>query len=332
MLRLYDTTESLKNQEEELDPIGGMTNHKKENIRLADIAELAGYKREGERLRECGLTPVTAIHKETGETGLVSLYHCRVRLCPVCEWGRARANYARLSTALNWLKENRPGYVPCFLTLTLKNIPADKLRSTISHMMRSFNRLTKYDGIKQCVQGYWRALEVTRNPDTGHYHPHIHVLLLMVPGYACKGGPYITKDVFIKRWRQALREGYDPSVKIQRVGYGKDAAGEHKAVLEVTKYVVKSSDMFQGSDKLKARIFRELRPALAGVRLVGAGGMIKEALELLKLGELDDPLTPETMSIARRVQASPADWILLYWRWGASGYVLDGRKDGAEEC
>ena len=62
---------------------------------------------------------------------------------------------------------------------------------------------------------------------------------------------------------------------------------------------------------------------------MGTGGIIREALRALKLDKLDELESPEDMSVARQVEASPADWVLLYWRWGASGYVLTDRKDGA---
>lgn len=338
MLRLYDTTEILKDQEERfdpvLDPIEGMTSHKKENLQLADAAELAGYEQEGKRLRSCGLTPVTATHKATGETGLIALFHCRVRLCPVCEWGRARANYARLSAAISWVDEHHPGLVPVFLTLTVKNTKPDDLRSSLTHMLKSFTRLLKHRDIARCVRGYWRAVEVTRNAREGTYHPHIHALVMMAPGYASKGGAYISHSEWVSHWKQALGVRYAPSVRIERVGRAGDAeaAAEHKAVLEVCKYSVKGSDILTGTKALQARVFGQLRPALAGVQLVGAGGVIREALRALKMDRLDEVESPEDMSIARRVQANPADWVLLYWRWGASGYVLDSRKDGAEDA
>lgn len=334
MLQLYDTTEILKDQGEKLDPIEGMTSHKKENLQVADAAELAGYEQEGKRLRSCGLTPVTATHKATGETGLISLFHCRVRLCPVCEWGRARANYARLSAALDWVDEHHPGLVPCFLTLTVKNTKPDNLRSSLTHMLKSFTRLLMHREIKRCVRGYWRAVEVTRNAREGTYHPHIHALVMMAPGYASKGGAYISHSEWVSHWKQALGVRYAPSVRIERVGRAGDAeaAAEHKAVLEVCKYSVKGSDILTGTKALQARVFGQLRPALAGVQLVGAGGVIREALRALKMDKLDALESPQDMSIARRVEASPADWVLLYWRWGGSGYVLDGRKDGAEDA
>ena len=334
MLQLYDTTEILKDQEGKLDPIEGMTSHKKENLQLADAAELAGYEQEGKRLRSCGLTPVTATHKRTGETGLVALFHCRVRLCPVCEWGRARANYARLSAAISWVDEHHPGLVPVFLTLTVKNTKPDDLRSSLTHMLKSFTRLLKHRDIARCVRGYWRAVEVTRNAREGTYHPHIHALVMMAPGYASKGGAYISHSDWISHWKQALDVSYSPIVRIQRVGRAGDAeaAAEHKAVLEVCKYTVKGSDILTGTKALQARVFGQLRPALAGVQLVGAGGVIREALRALKMDKLDELESPEDMSIARRVEASPADWVLLYWRWGASGYVLDSRKDGSEDA
>lgn len=333
MLQEYDITNFAEMQEGAVyDPMPGLGERKMNNIALAEAAERAGYAPEAERLRSCGLAPVTAVNKITGETGFAGFYHCRVRLCPICEWGRARANYARLSAALGWIKEKEPGLVPCFLTLTLKNVPPDKLRFTISHMLQSFHRLLRQREVKRCVRGYWRALEVTRNAKEATYHPHIHVLLMMTPGYASKNGAYIEHTEWVKRWKMALDVVYPPSVYIERVGYGEKAEEEHKAVLEVTKYAVKGSDILTGSKALQARIFGQLRPALAGLRLVGAGGIIKDALKLLKLGELEDPNSPEDESIMRRVEANPADWILLHWRWGASGYILDGRKDGAEDA
>ena len=301
----------------------GLGGHKMDNMMRADAAERAGYPQEASRLRSCGLYPVTAVHRETGETGIVGLYHCRVRLCPVCEWGRARANYARLSAALNWVRDREPGLVPVFVTLTIRNTRADELGAAIAHMLHSYHRLLRQRDVKACVRGYWRAVEVTRNAHNGTYHPHIHALLMMVPGYASKGGPYIQQAEFVRRWRLALDANYSPSVRVERVGYGKADEAAYKAVLEVTKYTVKGSDMLRGSPALQARIFAQLRPALAGVRLVGAGGVIRDALRVLKLGQLDDPANPADASIMQRVAASPADWVLLHWRWGASGYILD---------
>ena len=94
MLQLYDTTEILKDQGEKLDPIEGMTSHKKENLQVADAAELAGYEQEGKRLRSCGLTPVTATHKATGETGL-SLFFTAVCGSALCVSGGGRGRTMR---------------------------------------------------------------------------------------------------------------------------------------------------------------------------------------------------------------------------------------------
>ena len=91
-------------------------------------------------------------------------------------------------------------------------------------------------------------------------------------------------------------------------------------------------DILTGTKALQARVFGQLRPALAGVQLVGAGGVIREALAALKMTDLENPESPEDMSVMRRVEANPADWVLLYWRWGASGYILDSRKDGSENA
>lgn len=318
-----------KSQEVESFPIEALEEKKMENTKLADAAELAGYETEARRLRSCGLFPVVAVNKQTGKKGIVSLFHCCVRLCPVCEWRRSRTNFFKLSSAFQWIREREPGLVPVFLTLTVKNTDADGLRSTISHTLQSFSKLLRQRPIQEVVRGYYRGVEVTRNRKTGEYHPHIHVLMLMPETYAQKGGPYISHAEWVRRWKMALGVDYSPSVRIERVGQTGNELAEHKAVLEVVKYSVKGSDMLTGTKRTQARVWSELYPALRQVRLMGTGGIIREALRALKLDKLDELESPEDMSVARQVEASPADWVLLYWRWGASGYVLTDRKDGA---
>lgn len=43
---------------------------------------------------------------------------------------------------------------------------------------------TKVDLWSRVLPGQWRTIEVTRNPKTGLYHPHMHVLMLATDGYA----------------------------------------------------------------------------------------------------------------------------------------------------
>ena len=326
---MNNNTKNEKSQEVEAFPIEALEEKKMENTKLADAAELAGYEAEARRLRSCGLFPVVAVNKLTGKAGVISLFHCCVRLCPVCEWRRSRTNFYKLSEAFQWIREREPGLVPVFLTLTVKNTDADGLRSTISHTLQSFSRLLRQRPIQEVVRGYYRGVEVTRNRKTGEYHPHIHVLMLMPETYAQKGGPYISHTEWVRRWKMALGVDYSPSVRIERVGQTGNELAEHKAVLEVVKYSVKGSDMLTGTKRTQARVWSELYPALRQVRLMGTGGIIREALRALKLDKLDELESPEDMSVARQVEASPADWVLLYWRWGASGYVLTDRKDGA---
>lgn len=330
-LHMNDNMKKRENQEDAF-PIEALEEKKMENTKLADAAELAGYEAEARRLRSCGLFPVVAVNKLTGKTGVISLFHCCVRLCPVCEWRRSRTNFYKLSEAFQWIKEREPGLVPVFLTLTVKNTDADGLRFAISHTLQSFSRLLRQRPIQEVVRGYYRGVEVTRNRRTGQYHPHIHVLMLMPETYAQKGGPYISHTEWVRRWKMALDIDYSPSVRIERVGQTGNELAEHKAVLEVVKYSVKGSDMLTGTKRTQARVWSELYPALRQVRLMGTGGIIREALRALKLDKLDELESPEDMSVARQVEASPADWVLLYWRWGGSGYVLDIRKDGAEGC
>src|SRR5690606_12341063 len=101
---------------------------------------------------------------------------CRVRLCPMCAWRRslviahqikAVAHEAVKRQSMRWL----------FLTLTIRNCTGDDLIDTISHLMKSWRRLSQRKLFSDVVVGWFRSLEITRNLLDDTYHPHFHVLL-----------------------------------------------------------------------------------------------------------------------------------------------------------
>ena len=308
-------------------PLPGMGPRKRANVAVADAARSAGDERTAARLDACGMMPITAIHRDSGETGVVAMQHCHVRLCPVCEWARARANYARLARALDWLEDEGMRYKPLFLTLTARNCRPSAIRAEIAHMGRAWASLSR-KRLPSVMRGYWRAIEVTRNAVTGEYHPHMHVLILAPDTYATPAGEYVPHGEWLRQWQAALGVDYNPSVYIERIGgAGAHAVEEHRALLETCKYAAKASDIIVGPDELRAQIWAELSAGIRGVRLVSAGGILRDALRALRLDDLDALDAPEDLSVQARVTASPVDWIILHWRWGASGYVLDRVED-----
>ena len=65
---------------------------------------------------------------------------CRVRHCPVCQWRRSLMWKARAYEALPGVINDFPKHRWLFLTLTVKNVPIQELRSTLDSMNKSFVR------------------------------------------------------------------------------------------------------------------------------------------------------------------------------------------------
>ncbi|KYD03686.1 hypothetical protein B4144_3959 [Bacillus atrophaeus] len=96
-------------------------------------------------------------------------------------------------------------------------------------------------------------LTVPRNADEEDtYHPHFHVLLPVKKNY-------IKQADWTSLWKKALKLDYTPIVDIRRVkGKAKidaeqiesdvrEAKMEQKAVLEISKYPVKDTDVVRGN-------------------------------------------------------------------------------------
>lgn len=269
---------------------------------------------------------------------LYQAYLCKVRLCPMCNWRRslkiAWQNKRIVETAnkqykLRWI----------FLTLTIKNCEANRLKETVDYMMKSWNRFIGYKRIKEAVRGYFRALEITknRNPHSksnGTYHPHFHVLICVQPSYF-KGGKYIKQKEWQAFWKRAAKLDYDPIVDIRPVRPKegqlnldkveddiKQAIKEQKAIQEISKYPVKDTDVLP-ADKLTTdgiETVYTLDNAVAHKRLIGYGGILREIRREL---ELDDP---EDGDLIRTTDEDPVAngiaEVTAYWHIGIKDYVI----------
>ena len=229
-----------------------------------------------------------------------------------------------------------------FLTLTVRNVEADELKSTIEGMTQGFNRLFKYKQVQKSVKGYFRALEVTKNtnPDSDHfgtYHPHFHVLIAVKPTYF-RGGYYIKQAEWGELWKKAAKLDYSPIVHVTTVKPKKQlvdidgiaqevqsSIAESKAVFEVSKYPVKDSDIIGMKEVVTPEAVETvltLDNALSHKRLISYGGILKtihaelnldnsEDGDLIKVGEDD----PDDI-------ANAAFEVMAYWHVGLKQYMV----------
>ncbi|CAI6332344.1 Replication protein, partial (plasmid) [Bacillus subtilis] len=253
--------------------------------------------------------------------------------CPMCAWRRSlKIAYHNKLIVEEANRQYGCGWI--FLTLTVRNVEGDGLKSAISDMMKGFNRLMKYKRVDKSTLGYFRALEITKNHDEDTYHPHFHVLLPVKKSYFT-GKNYIKQADWTSLWKKAMKLDYTPIVDIRRVkGKAKidaeqiendvrEAMMEQKAVLEISKYPVKDTDVVRGNkvteDNLNTVFY--LDDALAARRLIGYGGILKEIHKELNLGDAEDGDLVKIEEEDDEV-ANGAFEVMAYWHPGIKNYIV----------
>ncbi|MEM6754480.1 MAG: protein rep, partial [Cyanobacteria bacterium P01_C01_bin.38] len=224
--------------------------HRRSAELVASIYQSADYQRYSERISNCSSLLEFALVADDKELffKLRSAHFCRHRHCTVCQWRRTLMWTARFLKAMPKIQQDYPTHRYIFLTLTVRNCPLDELRSTISWMNKSWERMThrkSFPGV-----GFVKSVEVTRNKKDNTAHPHFHVLIMVPSGYFGSRGGYLSKDKWINLWRSCLRADYDPSINVQVVKNDKDESSITGALREVLKYTVKPSDLIEDADWL----------------------------------------------------------------------------------
>lgn len=224
---------------------------------------------------------------------------CQLRTCPVCCWLKSTKWRIRIFQGLPGLLGDYPNYPFLFLTLTVKNCHFTELRSTLRMMSTAWDRLAHL----QCFPaiGFLKSVEIARPYDCfyggqfigrmgvslikrwiaalkemGNWnprlwreyyceecHPHIHVLMMVSPSYSPESEEYIKHPRWQALWKRAARLDYEPIVDIRKV------SKLNNAVLETSKYCLKTSDMV---DVLGCLTVRQLH----GLRLLSVGGAFND--------------------------------------------------------
>ncbi|TFW45526.1 protein rep [Bacillus sp. 005/A4HT-01/001] len=291
------------------------------------------YGKKAEKVCNCAECLVFRRDIETGRLRLSNAYFCKVRLCSMCAWRRSLkiASHNKLIVE-EANRQYKPAWI--FLTLTVKNVEGDDLKQTITDMMQGFRKLFQYKKVKTGVLGFFRALEITKNHEENTYHPHFHVLIPVKRSYFTGKG-YIKQAEWTSLWKRAMKLDYTPIVHVQRVKgkKGIDAEAierevrkemeEQKAILEISKYPVKDTDIIRGNEVTEENLdtVYYLDGALSARRLIGYGGILKEIHkelnltdaedgDLVRIEEDDDEVANETFEVMAR------------WHVGIKNYII----------
>lgn len=209
--------------------------------------------------------------------GTVSgLTRCHNRLCLICNWRDARANFAEVKQIVSQAEqEGRHKYI--FATFTIRNCNKGELSNTIDELMQAVNRLQSNKAWKSRVIGYIRHMEITVSADGNTFHPHYHYILMMPEDYYVNSSLYLTRDEWRHKWCKAAHIVDEDENQC----YIKAVSDKNldNTIAEVSKYAIKMAEEIrtQSND-----IIRELMQSLRRRRLQAYGGLIKEIAQNIK--------------------------------------------------
>jgi hypothetical protein len=227
---------------------------KRDAIRRAHEA-IAPHSNATQRFNDCGRNCwVMECSTEPGRFRL-SCDRCRSRWCDACAQDRRRTVTANLVTKLCERYKLANPAVPCkhirFLTLTMKSA-ATPLKEQLDRLYSCWGRFRHRPQIAACIKGGIAFLELSRNRQTGHWHPHLHVLF---------EGEFLPHAVASKAWLAVTTDSFIVDVRaIRTVG---EACGY------VVKYATKavSANVWADPEALK-----EAMVALVGKRTFNSFG------------------------------------------------------------
>lgn len=226
---------------------------------------------------------------------IASANFCRNRFCPTCQWRRSVKLFRQNYECFQWIKAQYPGCRFVFLTLTVRNVSIDFLSSRLFDMSNAWHRFTMRRDFKALgLLGWLRVLEVTRNSDTGTYHPHFHIVLV-IP--ACRSLP--DHSWWLRCWQLAARDESIMFVNLRVLD------GSKSSIKEVSKYVVKDSD-FSGSDWVYD--FPKLYSSLCHVRCFSPSGCWRDARRVLGFVDPDKDSLTDDVSTGGKIK----DFVYLY--------------------
>lgn len=279
------------------DPLSRLSNHKRFHAPITQhLMTNAETRTVGRRIANCAQTLDLLI--ETPLKGdlyahLMGAATCNTRLCPWCEWRRSLRWRRRIYEGLEQFAQERPKWRPLLLTLTERNCEFDELGDRLRDMLKAFHRFHRRSFFPTAF--WFRKTEVTfplrlapkegatqtsDESDPGFVplggrwaHPHIHVLLMVPPGYWGPG--YVKQTRWQQEWMDAGRYDYVPVVDVRpvkaRAGSGFTGNLNLLAAMEVGKYVTKASEFKElGAD------LPNIHWQLRGHRMIGVSQAMRQ--------------------------------------------------------
>ena len=270
--------------------------HKQNNLKLVELYKQAikispnviSPKRLQD-LADCA-NQLEYLQDVEGNKKLYKTYFCRVRLCPMCQWRRSLKLFSQVSKITDYINQNNNKQARyLFITLTQKNCSGSELVQEINKINKSFSllvdktkRVQPAAKFKKMLLGYIKSTEVTYNPKTKTYHPHLHCIFAVQGEYFNKAN-YINKNTWRAIWADLLKVDYLPQINVQAI----KPARQQKAVAELAKYPAKVSSILNLPQAQAVQVVMDLTTLCYKRRFVAFGGIFKKTKALLKMQDVE---------------------------------------------
>lgn len=228
-----------------------------------------------DRLENCSNYLQFQTNEDRSKFLLSGGFFCNNRFCPVCSWLKAKRTAFELLELLKVVQINEnKAFV--FITLTVPNVSASQLRSTIEDMNISFNRLWKVKEFKAMNKGFIRKLEITYNSERDDYHPHFHIVCCVNKSYFTSRD-YLKKKRLLELWQQATR-----NPNITQVDIKPCRMNTVKEILELATYSAKQSELY-----LSKKVFDGFYEGMYRKKLIVFNGLFKEYRKKIEVNEIN---------------------------------------------
>lgn len=233
-----------------------------------------------ERVKSCSNYFTAVADRTLQKSKIVKAIRCKDKFCPVCQKIKSTKNALVIQAMYNYLKDTTK-YNYLFITLTAPNVKSDELSQELIFYSESFKRLIRTKKLLKINKGYIAKLEITYNAETDTYHPHYHIIMAVPNQYFKDSDLYIRQNEWLEIWKKVKRDESITQVDVRRV-QNKNIDGISSEVLELAKYMAKSTDYFNSLDVFET-YFNETHKK----RFMRYGGVFKETLKEFKRGNLN---------------------------------------------
>lgn len=189
-----------------------------------------------------------ALNVQTGRHSLIDARLCGLKTCPVCAKIMANKNERRINAAIEAeqaKKESRDKarYKALGITLTVPNCTGPEVRRELQNIGRSVNVML-HKGAKLKDIWYFAVvgLEVTRNTETGLFHPHAHLVIFVPASYGTRG-TYLKQAELAELWKKYSHRKVSGAAQ-----YIKVVQNIHQSVKYATKLVKLPFDQDEDED------------------------------------------------------------------------------------